>query len=183
MNRSRKLVAVANCILNVNSKIEGIAAYPAVSAIVPELIAEGYGIIQLPCIEQALLGIRRWGIVHSQNSYPAFRSKCRELLQPIVDQIEDFAANGYEIRAIIGVDGSPTCGVHYRAEGDWAGEVGYEYGIDERIRTAHMEEGSGTMMQVLHEMLAARGLDIPFCALDEKADTLSLSELFANAAD
>lgn len=177
MKRSKRIVLAAHCLLNVNAKVEGIAAYPAASRVVSELIGMGYGIIQLPCVEQAMLGVKRWGIVHGQCDFPAFRSKCREMLLPVVDQVEDFVINGYEVKAIIGLDGSPTCGVGLRAAGDWCGEVDYQYGLDEKISSVHMEEAPGTMMAVLAEMLRERGLDIPFCAIDESCDRISAEKM------
>lgn len=177
MKRSKKIVLTSHCILNVNSKIEGLAMFPAGSEIVTDLIKAGYGIIQLPCVEQAVLGTRRWGTVHSQCNYPGFRARCRELLLPVVDQVEDFVSSGYEVRAVIGVDGSPTCGVNIRPEGNWGGEVGYEYGIDEKISSLRTETGPGTMIEILMEMFAERSLEIPFCAVNEAADDRSLDEL------
>ena len=177
MKRKRNLVIMAHCLLNVNAKVEGIAAYPAASRIVSELIGMDYGIIQLPCIEQAMFGIRRWGIVHDQCDFPAFRKRCRELLDPIVDQIEDFISSDYEVAAIIGIDGSPTCGVNIRAAGDWYGEVGYKYGLDAKINSVFMETGMGTMMEVLKEMLNEKGIDIPFLAIDENSDNISARQI------
>jgi predicted secreted protein len=128
-----------------------------------------------------MLGIRRWGIVHSQCSYPGFRARCRELLQPVVDQVEDFLANGYEVRAVIGVDGSPTCGVNLRPEGDWYGEIGYQYGLDSKVGSVRMEKGYGTMMEILRGMLEERGMEIPFCAVNEMADDKTLDSLLAGS--
>lgn len=182
MNRGKKIVLVANCILNVNVKVDGLASYAGVSRVVSDLIQDGYGIIQLPCVEQAMLGMKRWGIVHSQCDYPAFRAKCRELLMPVVDQAEDLLANGYTIKAIIGVDGSPTCGVSIRPEGDWYGEVGYQYGLDAKVSSVHMENGPGTMMEVLRGMLDERGIEIPFCAVNETADDMTLGTLLSGSS-
>ena len=55
MKRGRKIVAVAHCILNVNAKVYGIAQCPAgATDLINLLMDNGYGIIQLPCIEQAM---------------------------------------------------------------------------------------------------------------------------------
>lgn len=168
MKRGRKIVAVAHCILNVNAKVYGIAQCPSgATDLIKLLMDNGYGIIQLPCIEQAMCGIMRWGTVKNQLDFPAFRDRCHELLNPIVNQIKDFANNGYKICGIIGVDGSPTCGVDYTCIGDWYGEVDEKFHVIEKSKTAKIIPGKGVMICVLRELLARQSLDIPFFAIDE----------------
>ena len=71
MNREKKIVLAAHCLLNVNAKVYGIANAKGGSNLIGELIAKGYGIIQLPCVEMAMYGSQRWGIVYEQNDFPA----------------------------------------------------------------------------------------------------------------
>ena len=73
MKREKKIVLVAHCLLNVNAKVYGIASEKGGSNIIGQLIHRGYGIIQLPCIEMAMYGSQRWGIVYEQSNFPAFR--------------------------------------------------------------------------------------------------------------
>ena len=91
MKRNRKIILVAHCLLNVNAKVLGIAGEKGGSKLIGELIQKGYGIIQLPCIEMAMYGSQRWGIVYEQNDFPAFRDTCRRMLDPIVKQVADFS--------------------------------------------------------------------------------------------
>lgn len=57
MKREKKIVLIAHCILNVNAKVEGIATSKAgVTELITELMKQGYGIIQLPCVEQDMCG-------------------------------------------------------------------------------------------------------------------------------
>lgn len=175
MKRKKEIIVIAHCLINVNAKVHGIAQYEGASSVIADLISHGYGLIQLPCIEQAMLGINRWGIVNSQCNFPAFKRRCNELLEPVVDQIEDFINNGYQVKAIIGLDGSPTCGVNKRAYGNWYGEVAYEFGLDEKVKSVGLEDGMGSMMEVLKAMLDERGLDIRFCAISE-ADDMTTAE-------
>ncbi len=169
MNRNKRIVAVANCLLNVNAKVEGIAEIGGAAPLIGKLIEKGYGIIQLPCIEMAMFGTQRWGVVYQQCDFAGFRDKCRELLAPIVGQLLDYDRHGYEIAAIIGMDGSPTCGVNLTVEGSWGGEFNevndYLKKIDEIKEAGHM----GVMMEELASMLKERRLEIPFYAVDEKA--------------
>lgn len=179
MKRDRKILVLSHCLLNVNSKIDGLAPYHGASRIVSAAVSQGYGLIQLPCVEQAVLGGRRWGSVYSQCDFPGFRQKSRELLKPVVDQIEDFTNNGYEIKAIVGINGSPTCGINYIPVGNWGGEVGYQYGLNEKIDSCTIEKGMGVMMEELKSMLEERGISIPFLAVDETSDNGSADILLS----
>lgn len=123
--------------------------------------------IQLPCVEQSCCGINRWGQVKEQLDFPGFRMKCRTLLQPVIDQVRDFHHNGYEIAAVIGIDGSPACGVNYTCTGNWGGEIGEGYGLAEKIASLGTIQEEGVMMEVLREMLAEAGIDVKFVAVDE----------------
>lgn len=66
MERNRKLVVVCHCILNCNSKSRRAFYFEGTHSIVSKLIEEGYGIIQLPCPEMIMYGIKRWG--HTKNN-------------------------------------------------------------------------------------------------------------------
>ena len=51
-------------------------------------------LIQLPCPEYTLYGAKRWGHVSDQFDNPFFRRHCRNLLEPIMDQLKEYVANG-----------------------------------------------------------------------------------------
>lgn len=176
MKRSRKIVLIAHCLLNTNAKVIGISLEKACAKeLIAYLIENDYGMIQLPCVEMDMCGINRWGQVKSQLNHSHFRQRCRELLLPIIYQVENYLENGYEIKAVIGVDGSPTCGVDRTCEGEWFGEIGEQYHTMEKAASCHMQNKSGVMMDVLKEMLEERNVRIPFVAIDE--ETLDISSL------
>ena len=169
MNRSKKIVALAHCLLNINAKVDGIATSPAgATELVSLLMQNGFGIIQLPCVEQDMCGIRRWGQVKNQLNHPSFIARCNEMLTPVVNQLEDFYNNGYKICGIIGVDGSPSCGVNLSCSGEWYGEIGEIYNTMEKANTLEMTEESGVMIDVLKKMLSSRKMSIPFFSVNEK---------------
>ena len=123
MKRNKRIVLLANCLLNTNAKVYGISTVGGASPLVSKLVEEGYGIMQLPCMEMTMFGTRRWGIVYEQCDFPEFRKRCREVLEPLILQVKDFYQHGYEISAVIGVDGSPNCAVNVTCSGDWGGEL------------------------------------------------------------
>src|SRR5660398_308484 len=52
---------------------------------------------------------------------PGFRAHCRRLAGPVLRQVEQFRATGYDA-VVIGADGSPSCGVRSTSgEAGWGG--------------------------------------------------------------
>jgi predicted secreted protein len=109
--RSKRVAVIAHCLINQNAKVNGFAFYSSmIKSIVDMLHSKDFGIIQLPCPETLYAGTRRWWHVREQYDTPGYRSHCRSILQPIVDQIAEYRKEGYKI-VVIGLDGSPSCGV------------------------------------------------------------------------
>ena len=167
MKRGKKIVLVANCLLNVNSKVNGLAEEEGVSSIVQEIFSQGYGLIQLPCIEMATFGVKRWGVVREQCDFPGYHENCNKLLSPVIDQIKDFRDNGYVISGVIGLDGSPSCGVNFTVRGDWGGEFIAENNYQDRIDSVTLVPGMGMMMEILQDLLLENDIKIPFHGINE----------------
>ncbi|MGI6685778.1 MAG: CD3072 family TudS-related putative desulfidase [Bacillota bacterium] len=184
MKRNKKIVLLAHCILNVNAKVYGLAIEQAgCKQIVTGLLNSGFGIIQLPCVEQSCFGINRWGQVKNQLNFSAFRIKCRSLLQPIIEQVLDFYENGYEIVSVIGIDGSPTCGVNYTCTGNWGGEIGEGYDLPAKIASLSTMHEQGVMMKILQQMLEEEGIAVKFMAIDENNPYTAGEELISKLVD
>ena len=81
--------------------------------------------------------------------------------------MQDFSEHGYHICGVIGLDGSPSCGVHTTCSGQWYGEIGEGYGVLEKAKTLTSKTTPGVMMQVLEQMLREAGLSVPFYSLEE----------------
>jgi len=164
VDRGRKVVVLAHCLLNVNTKVHGLAIYPAVHPIVRELISEDVGVIQLPCPEAAFLGMRRWGMTREQYDVPAFRRHSQALLEPVVDTLVALVDDGCEVVGVWGVDGSPSCGVARTCAGYEGGDMDRVTGPPEWTQVA----GAGVFMATLQSMLADRGLAIEFHGVPEE---------------
>ena len=125
----QKIVFVSHCILNTASKVvlynqEEMDAEEALRKKFMHLsIDRDIQLIQLPCPEFTLYGANRWGHVSNQFDNVFFRRHCRNILSPILDQLKEYLAHGerFEILGIVGIDGSPSCGVDYTCTGDWYG--------------------------------------------------------------
>lgn len=111
MKRSKELVIVSHCVLNQNSVVEGLARAKGAFKIVEELLSDGVGIIQLPCPELKLLGIKRKGQSKKEYDTKEYRDLCRNLFLPILEDLNEYRENGYKIKKIIGIKQSPTCSI------------------------------------------------------------------------
>lgn len=183
MHRKKEMVLLCHCILNCNSKVEGLSLYEGTQVeLVKYLIEKGYGIIQLPCPEMSMYGIKRWGHVREQFDTPYFRKNCRKIFEPILEQIVDYTKNGYKFKALIGIDGSPSCGVNVTCSSSmWGGEVGAGYGKEEKVKDLNVINSKGIFIEEIQGMLKEKGIDIKFVAIDEsnlEASTKYIIESF-----
>lgn len=169
MDRAKRILVVCHCILNANAKIYPLARYSgAHMPLVLPFLEQGAGLVQLPCPETVYLGLSRFGMTREQYDVPRYRAVCREMLGPVVEELQAFDAAGYAIVAVVGMDGSPSCGVFSTCAGYRGGEL-TEEATDLPGQTAALSivPGSGVFMMELRDMLAACGLNVPFAAVDE----------------
>ncbi|MDH5375319.1 MAG: 2-thiouracil desulfurase family protein [Candidatus Bathyarchaeota archaeon] len=152
--RSGKIAVVAHCILNQNSRVLGLAERAsAITEIVEFLIRKDIGIIQMPCPELSYAGILRRGQTKDQCDNAMFRKHCRKIAKEIVDQIGEYAKCRIKTKIVIGVDGSPSCGVNETLTGNPRALNMAEH---ERVK------GSGILIEELHLALRKRKISIPF---------------------
>lgn len=160
-NRSKQIIFTAHCIHNQNSISDGTADYPAcIKPVVELLAASNVGVVQLPCPELNCLGLDR-GNINGANSpvvventrirkellQDEARAKLNALVQNVVYQIEEYTKHGFEIKGIVGINRSPSCGVETTSDNN------------EEV------PGSGVFMQTLHDELTAKNIDIKFVGI------------------
>ncbi len=123
--RSKTVVFVAHCILNQNSISDGTADYPgSIREILELLCASDVGIVQLPCPELICLGLDRGNVYGSASPVveentrirgmmgsDSATEKLKRLVDDVVFQISEYLRYGFEIRGIVGINRSPSCGV------------------------------------------------------------------------
>jgi predicted secreted protein len=127
--RSRKVAFIAHCILNENTIYLGRAFREGcVDEVVDQLQSEGIGIVQMRCPEQ-----RAWGGVLKKALWlgldtrhtlywfhwlymPLFllytKLVYRSLAREVAREIKDYMDVGFEVVGIVGIRGSPSCGVY-----------------------------------------------------------------------
>ena len=135
-----QLQVVAHCLLNPHTRVKGVG---------PLDFKPEPPLIQLPCPEALYFGLDRWAVTRNQFEVPEFRRFCRSLIVQYADLIEMLASKGDSI-GIVGVAGSPSCGVLTTS-------VGYKGG---RVREAPHEHvpGMGVFMEELTRELEPRGV-------------------------
>lgn len=165
--RGRRIAIVCHCLLNANAKVEGLSQYAGVHPLIGRLAEHGIGVIQMPCAEMTALGMRRWGQTREQYESIAFTEHCRELAEQTAAQVREFARCGYDIVGLVGVDGSPTCGVNRSASGDWGGEYTPDEWADV-VREVGSDSRPGVHIEKLMELLEPLG--VRFVAIDEAVE-------------
>jgi len=165
------VVVVAHCLLNQNSVVRGLAAAPGVFRELLEVIAEkGYGVVQLPCPETSYAGLDRWWQSVEQYDNPGFRNHCRRLALEVADYLDSLREGGVRVAALIGVRGSPSCGVFETYSARWGGNPA-EAEPGKRVR------GRGVFMRILIEELERRGYDLKLLEFDTGDPSASAEEL------
>jgi predicted secreted protein len=169
----QKILFVAHCLLNTASKVEREPKEGAKQeeelrlAVLRKALDKGVQLIQLPCPEFTLYGACRWGHVYEQFDNAFFRAHSRKILTPIVLEMKEYLAHPekFEVLGIIGIDGSPSCGVSYTCRGKWGGELSRRDDLQGIIHTVHLAENSGVFIEVLQELLSEAELDLPLVGL------------------
>jgi predicted secreted protein len=151
--RSGRIAVVAHCILNQNSRVLGLAERTSVITEIAEfLMCNDIGIIQMPCPELSYAGILRKRKTKDEYDTATFRSHCRRIAKEITHQIEEYAKYGINAEIVIGVDGSPSCGVNETSKRNPREEPSNH----ERVK------GSGILIEELHTAMKEREISIPF---------------------
>ena len=177
----KRILFVSHCILNTASKVvlynqDDIDAEETLRIrFLNKAVSNGVQLIQLPCPEFTLYGSQRWGHVSNQFDNVFFRNHCRAILKPILDQMKEYLQHGemFEVLGVVGIDGSPSCGVDYTCEADWYGSFEGRKDLQEKLDTCKLVRKSGIFMQVLTQMLKEEKLE----------DRIRVSSLFAAEPD
>lgn len=158
------IILVSHCMLNTFSKVESFGEEEgreeARRKVMKTILDNGIGIIQLPCPELIMYGTNRWGHVKNQFNTPHFREVCKTEFEVYLQQIEEYINNGYNIIGILGIDGSPSCGVDLTCVGNWKGEIGSNPNLSDTIKTIEYINEKGILMEEISKALSKKGIEI-----------------------
>lgn len=167
-HRSRKVAIVAHCILNQNSRVQGLAERSSILTEIVELLEKHeIGIVQMPCPELTYAGIFRKPLPKEQYDNIVFRRHCRKIAEEIVDQIQEYSRNQTRTIIIIGFNGSPSCGVNETSK-----VSGHQYDSKDKYR-----EGAGILIEELHSILDEKNFSIPFFGVKYETSSKDLAEI------
>ena len=111
----------------------------------------------MPCPELAYAGILRPSKPKEQYDNPSFRAHCRKIAKELANQIQQYEKGRIKLKLVIGVDGSPNCGV---------------------------SDTSGILMEELRSALAEKQISTPFHGIRYerlKEDITKLEKLIKTA--
>ena len=193
--RSKKVIFLAHCILNENTRyLGGACSGGCVPEILTQCIESDFGIVQMPCPEQ-----KAWGGVMKRMLLTVYGSRgaivyfCRHIILPlfiiytkliygrlarqIARQIQDYLNTGFCVIGIVGIDGSPSCGVSRTLDFRNSFEVLANINIDsvtlEDANKVVMEcrvKGKGFFIDALQKNLTRKNIDIRFWGHDLVAE-------------
>jgi predicted secreted protein len=160
-NRSKKIILVSHCLLNMNSKYEGTARYPDIAPQLMELFHKyELGIEQMPCPELGTFDLTRKPATKDVYDTPEYRNLCKTYASFMTKLVDKYKKSGCKIMAVIGVSGSTSCGSMITHVGKSDVEARRVPGIG-----IYMEE----LQKTLH--------DIPFVDFDFRNTSLSMQNI------
>ena len=176
---------MAHCLLNQNTRyLGGAACAGVVRAAVDGPLGTGAGIVQLPCPEQRVWGgvVKRrflWLLEHrlaaraGRLGWPVLEGYLRRryavLARRVVHEVADYTAHGFRVSEIVGVGGSPSCGVTTTLDlpaalrtlaRDRRAPVTSRW-LNDRVVAANTCAGQGLFVAALADRLRRDGLPVP----------------------
>jgi len=163
--RSMKVVFISHCLLNQNSKVFGLSTKETIKAaneVIKFLLEENIGIVQMPCPEFTYLGLLRPPQTKDQYDSAGFRLHCRKLARNIAYQIENYRKAGVKVLAILGIEGSPSCGVNWTTR-------------TKEKKKIHVKE-MGIFMEEIEKFLSEREIKVKIVGIPEQEKYGKLKE-------
>lgn len=179
MNKN-KVIFTSHCILNKASKVR----YYGEKKITNEELArrefiklsleKDICIIQLPCPEFNIYGANRWGHTKDQFKNSFFKDSCKKMLEPFVLQLEEYLneKDKFEVLGIVGIDGSPSCGINLTCRGKWGGEMSSRNNLQEVIKSIVMTKEKGVFIEILEEILKERNIVVPMMSINDAVEMI-----------
>jgi predicted secreted protein len=162
--RSGKIVVVSHCILNVHSLEDNLAIYPGLEEdVINLLISKGAGIFQIPCPEMEVFGIFRKPLPKEPYEHPKIRQQYKNLAETLVKRLTWFKRKGYTIVAVLGAEGSPTCGIN--VVGKWK-DASKKGSFPEDVVFV---EGMGVFIEEFKRILEEKGIQPSWIGIPGKS--------------
>ena len=136
--------------------------------IMKALVDAGVGIVQMPCPEALFRGYdeglsRKPHGVRYYEKLPGFQHHCKALAEATLEQILALEKHEIRVKAILGIENSPTCAVNRI----------FTYGIG-------TEHRAGLFVEALMSLMPEKGLSVPIIGITKhkKSQEKEIRRLF-----
>jgi len=159
--KDRKIILIAQCLVNPYCRVHILGQnFPLSHQLMDYLMEKRVGIIQYPCPETTAMGLKRNPQGRQQYDNIFFRRHCKELLKVPMLMVREFIQNKYRLIGYIGLENSPTCGIH------WGKHKVNRYNTESPNPIEKPEPGEpilmGIMAELLSEELHKENVNVPF---------------------
>ena len=159
--KDKKIVLVAQCLINPYCRVHILGQnFPLSKQLFDFFLEYKIGVVQYPCPETTAMGLMRNPQGRQQYDNTFFRNHCKELLKVPILMVKEFMKNNYRLIAFVGLENSPTCGVH------WGKHKVNKYQTESPIPVDNPQPNQtflkGIMAEMIEEDLTKDNIIIPF---------------------
>ncbi len=163
-----KIILIAQCLVNPYCRVHILGQnFPLSHELINYLMGKKVGIIQYPCPETTAMGLKRNPQGRQQYDNIFFRNHCKEILKIPLLMVREFIRSNYRLVGFIGLENSPTCGIH------WGRHKVNRYNTESPnpVDNPSTDEPilMGIMAEILSEELYKEGVQAPFFELPVKS--------------
>ena len=159
--KDKRIILIAQCLVNPYCRVHILGQnFPLSQELMNYLMERHVGIIQYLCPETSAMGLMRNPQGRQQYDNIFFRNHCKELLKTPMLMVKEFLKNNYRLTCFLGLENSPTCGIHWgkhkvnRYQTESPNPVDKPDASDPAL--------AGIMAEILTEELAKENIKVPF---------------------
>ena len=159
--KDRRIILICQCLVNPYCRVHILGQnFPLSLELMDYLLRKHVGVIQYPCPETTAMGLMRNPQGRQQYDNIFFRDHCKELLKVPMLMVREFIKNKYRLCCFIGLENSPTCGIH------WGRHKVNRYGTESPNPDEKPAPDDpvlmGIMAEILSEELSQEKIQVPF---------------------
>ena len=167
--KDKKIILIAQCLVNPYCRVHILGQnFPLSREIMDYLMDKHVGIIQYLCPEASAMGLMRNPQGRQQYDNIFFRNHCKELLKAPMLMVKEFLKNNYRLTCFLGLENSPTCGIHWgkhkvnRYQTESPNPVDPSASLGTGKPDPSDPALAGIMAEILSEELAKENIKVPF---------------------
>ena len=159
--KDKKIILISQCLVNPYCRVHILGQnFPLSRELVDYLMEHKVGIIQYHCPETIAMGLQRNPQGRQQYDSIFFRNHCKKLLKIPMLMVREFIKNKYRLTCFIGLENSPTCGIHWGKHKINRYQTESPNPVDKPAANAPVLKG--IMAEILEEELSKENIKVPF---------------------